>query len=206
PMVLAFTVLALMTLLVLVPSLREEIKPTINVDARGRRREAILWSERLGAWLGAGLAALQRTFTTVVPPRAVVGGPPYRASVYQQVAYVAASPGPAARWIAEWQDYLQGETLVAAGKWLAGGALTVAALGARFRQTFGRLRVALDAVLDIDNYFADPPNRQPPRRASTPASRRCSSTCATAATPASSSWRTARAPSSAPTSCGTCTS
>ena len=163
PMVLAFTVLALMTLLVLVPSLREEIKPTINVDARGRRREAILWSERLGAWLGAGLAALKRTFTTVVPPGAFVGGALYLAFVYQQVAYVAANPGPAARWIAEWQDYLQGQTLVAAGKWLAGGALTVAALGARFRQTFGRLRVALDAVLDIDNYFADPPNRQPPR-------------------------------------------
>ena len=53
--------------------------------------------------------------------------------------------------------------LAAAGKWLAGGALTITALGARFTQTFGRLRVALDAVLDIDNYFGDPPNRQPPR-------------------------------------------
>src|SRR5262249_24225618 len=65
PMVVAFSVLALMTLLVLVPSLLEEIKPTTNVDTRGRRREAILWSERLGAWLGAGLAALKRTFATV---------------------------------------------------------------------------------------------------------------------------------------------
>ena len=50
-----------------------------------------------------------------------------------------------------------------AGKWLAGGALTIAALGSRFKQTFGRLRVAIDAVLDIDNYFADPPSNQPPR-------------------------------------------
>ena len=58
---------------------------------------------------------------------------------------------------------MQGETLVAAGKWLAGGALTVAALGSRFTRTFGRLRVVLDAVLDIDNYFADPPTRRPPR-------------------------------------------
>src|SRR5262249_42305911 len=48
PMVVAFTVLALMTLLVLVPSLREEIKPTTNVDAHGRRRDESLWSERLG--------------------------------------------------------------------------------------------------------------------------------------------------------------
>jgi hypothetical protein len=60
-------------------------------------------------------------------------------------------------------EMFQGETLVAAGKWLAGGALTIAALGARFTQTFGRLRVAIDAVLDIDNYFGDPPNRLPPR-------------------------------------------
>jgi hypothetical protein len=41
--------------------------------------------------------------------------------------------------------------------------LTIAALGSRFTQTIGRLRVAIDAALDIDNYFADPPNRQPPR-------------------------------------------
>ena len=65
--------------------------------------------------------------------------------------------------IAGWLESFQGETLVAAGKWLAGGAVTLAALGARFTQTFGRLRVAIDAVLDIDNYFGDPPNRQPPR-------------------------------------------
>jgi len=41
--------------------------------------------------------------------------------------------------------------------------LTIAALGSRFTQTFGRLRVTIDAVLDVDNYFRDPPNHQPPR-------------------------------------------
>src|SRR5262249_36576436 len=41
--------------------------------------------------------------------------------------------------------------------------VTIAALGARFTRTFGRLRAAIDAVLDVDNYFRDPPNRQPPR-------------------------------------------
>ena len=163
PLVLAFTVLALLTLLVLVPSLLEEISPTTNLDARGRRPEAILRSERLGEWLGGGLTWLRRTFAAVVPPGAIVGGMLYLAFVYQQFAYAATKPGPTARWIAEWLDSLQGQTLVAAGKWLAGGAVTVAALGARFTQTFGRLRVALDAVLDVDNYFADPPNRQPPR-------------------------------------------
>jgi hypothetical protein len=164
PLVAAFTILAAITLLVLMPSLLEEIFPTTNVDARGRRLpEASQRSERLGAWLGGGLTWLRRTFAAVVPPAAIVGGALYLAFVYQQFAYTAAKPGPAARWIAEWLDYLQGQTLVAAGKWLAGGAVTVAALGSRFKQTFGRLRVALDAVLDVDNYFADPPNRQPPR-------------------------------------------
>jgi hypothetical protein len=60
-------------------------------------------------------------------------------------------------------DYFEGETLVAAGKWLAGSAVTLAALGTWFTDTLGRLRVGIDALLDIDNYFRDPPNRQPPR-------------------------------------------
>jgi hypothetical protein len=163
PLVLAFTVLASMTLLVLAPSLLEEISPTTNVDARGRRRGAIQRSERLGEWLTGGLTWLTRTLAAIVPPGAVVGGLLFVAFVYQQFAYTAVKPGPTARWIAEWLEYLQGHMLVAVGKWLAGGAVTVAALGSRFRQTFGRLRVGLDAVLDVDNYFADPPNRQPPR-------------------------------------------
>ena len=163
PLVLAFTALASITLLVLVPSLLEEISPTTNVDARGRRREAILWSERLGRWLGGGLRWLKRTFAAVVPPGAIVGGMLYPAFVYQQFAFSAREPGPLARWIADWLDAMQGQTLVAAGKWLAGGALTIAALGSRFTRTFGRLRVVLDAVLDVDNYFGDPPSRQPPR-------------------------------------------
>jgi hypothetical protein len=163
PLVLAFTVLAAVTLLVLVPSLLEELAPTTNIDSRGRRREAVVWSERLGRWLGGGLRLLKRTFAVVVPPGALVGGALYLAFVYQQFAVSAGATGELATWIAEWLDSLQGETLVAAGKWLAGGALTIAALGSRFTQTFGRLRVALDAVLDIDNYFWDPPDLQPPR-------------------------------------------
>ncbi len=163
PLVLAFAGLASAILLVLVPSLLEEMSPTANVDSRGRRREAVVWSERLGTWLGGGLARLKRTFTTVVPPGAMVGGLLYLAFVYQQFAFSANAAGESAKWVAGGLDYLQGETLVAAGKWLAGGALTITALGSRFTRTFGRLRVALDAVLDIDNYFGDPPSRQPPR-------------------------------------------
>jgi hypothetical protein len=163
PLMLAFTVLASIALLVLAPSLLEEISPTANVDARGRRREALVWSERLGGWLDGGLAWLRRMFAVVVPLGAIVGGALYLAFVYREFAFATAEPGQLAGWLAGWLDELRGETLVAAGKWLAGGALTVAALGSRFTRTFGRLRVVLDAVLDIDNYFADPPNRRPPR-------------------------------------------
>jgi hypothetical protein len=163
PLVVVFTVLASVTLLVLAPSLREEISPTKNVDSRGRRLKAIVWSERLGKWLGGGRQCLKRTFTMVVPPGAIVGGVLYLAFVYRQFAFSAGAAGEWAKWVAGGLDYLQGETLVAAGKWLAGGAVTVAALGSRFTRTFGRLRVTLDAVLDVDNYFRDPPNRQPPR-------------------------------------------
>jgi pimeloyl-ACP methyl ester carboxylesterase len=62
-----------------------------------------------------------------------------------------------------WLGDVRGDVLVNVGKWLAGGAVTITALGARFTQTFGKLRVALDAVLDVDNYFRDPANRRPPR-------------------------------------------
>jgi hypothetical protein len=163
PLMLAFTVLASLALLVLGPSLLEEISPTTNVDSRGRRREAVAWSERLGRWLDDGLRWLKRVFVVAVPPGAIVGGALYLGFVYQEFAFATDEPGDLAKWLAGWLDALQGQMLVAAGKWLAGGALTVAALGSRFTKTFGRLRVALDAVLDIDNYFADPPNRRPPR-------------------------------------------
>ena len=62
-----------------------------------------------------------------------------------------------------WFGDSHGEVLVKVGRWLAGGAVTITALGARFTETFGKLRVALDAALDVDNYFHDPANRLPPR-------------------------------------------
>ena len=160
PLVLAFTGLGSATLLVLVPSLLEEISPTRNVDSRGPRPGAAAWSERLGRWLEGGLKGLQWTVRLVVPPGAMIGGVVCLAFVYRQFGFASGA------WVAGlvgWLDYFEGQTLVAAGKWLAGGAWTIAALGSRFTQTFGRLRVGIDAVLDLDNYFGDPPNRQPPR-------------------------------------------
>src|SRR5262249_58687405 len=139
------------------------ISPTTNVDSRGRRREAVAWSERLGRGLDGGPRGVEGGVVGALPPRAVRGGPLYPCFLFPEIALPTGGPGEASRGLAGWLDALQGEMPVAAGEWLAGGAPTVAALGSRFTQTFGRLRVALGAVLDSDNYFADPPNRRPPR-------------------------------------------
>jgi hypothetical protein len=98
-----------------------------------------------------------------VPLGAIAGGFLYFAFVAQQFAFRTGFEAELVARLAGLLETFRGETLVAAGKWLAGGAVTIAALGSRFTQTFGRLRVAIDAVLDIDNYFADPPSRRPPR-------------------------------------------
>ena len=163
PLVLAFGLLAAAALLVLLPSLMEEISPTTNVDARGARKGAAEWAQRLGNWLVGGVRLLGTAFKSLVPPAAIAGSLLYLAFVLQQFALTTGVGSDLAAWLVGSLEMFQGETLVAAGKWLAGGALTIAALGSRFTQTFGRLRVAIDAVLDIDNYFGDPPNGQPPR-------------------------------------------
>jgi hypothetical protein len=106
---------------------------------------------------------LGTAFKSLVPLGALAGSVFYLAFVLRQFAFTMGLGGDLVAWLASLLEVFEGETLVAAGKWLAGGALTIAALGSRFTRTFGRLRVAIDAVLDIDNYFGDPPNRQPPR-------------------------------------------
>jgi hypothetical protein len=162
PLVAAFTLAVVAALVVVLPSLIEEIKPTTNLDGGGARKDAAEWARRLGNWLTGGLRTLGAAAAALVPPAAIAGGALYLAFVIQQFAD-AMNLGRGLVWLVRLLDAFQGDTLVAAGKWLAGGALTIAALGSRFTETFGRLRVAIDAVLDIDNYFADPPNRQPPR-------------------------------------------
>ncbi len=163
PLVLGFGIVVGAALLVVLPSLMEEISPTANLDARGVRKGAAAWARRLGRWLGAGSRTLGTAFKFLVPLGAAAGSLVYLAFLTEQFAFTTGIGGNVAARLADTLDLFTGETLVAAGKWLAGGAVTIAALGARFTQTFGRLRVAIDAVLDIDNYFADPPNRQPPR-------------------------------------------
>jgi hypothetical protein len=163
PLILAMSVALAAALLVLLPALREELSPTANLDPKGPRAGAAEWSDRLGKWLGAGIRFLGTAMRALLPAGALAGSVLYLAFVVQQLAFGTEIAGNLADWLAGWLVLFQGETLVAAGKWLAGGAVTVVALGSRFTATFGRLRVAIDAVLDIDNYFADPPNRQPPR-------------------------------------------
>jgi hypothetical protein len=163
PLVCAFTLLAAAALLVLLPSLLEELSPTPNLDPRGARSAAAAWSQRLGNWLSGGRRWLGKTFEVLLAPGAIAGSLLYLAFVFQQFAFSAGVESPLAQWLAGFLGHFEGETLVAAGKWLAGGAVTIVALGSRFTQTFGRLRVAIDAALDVDNYFGDPPNRRPPR-------------------------------------------
>lgn len=163
PLVLVFGLLFAAALLVVLPSLMEELSPTRNVDAQGARKGAAEWAQRLAGWLGGGVRLLGSVFKPVVPLGAIAGSAFYLAFVLEQFAFTMGAGGNLVAWLADGLELFQGEALVAAGKWLAGGALTLAALGSRFTQTFGRLRVAIDAVLDIDNYFADPPSRQPPR-------------------------------------------
>jgi len=164
PLVLALLLGFAAGLLVLLPSLLEEISPTANLDARGAVRPgAPEWARRLGNWLSGGVRALGTAAKYLVPAGAIAGSVLYLAFVLRTITLTMGVGGELTVWIVDVLELFEGETLVAVGKWLAGGALTLAALGARFTRTFGRLRVAIDAVLDIDNYFADPPNRRPPR-------------------------------------------
>jgi hypothetical protein len=163
PLVVAFALLAGAALLVLLPALIEEIRPTANLDAKGVRKGAAEWAARLGNWLGSGIRILDTAFKALVPVGALAGSVLYLAFVVEQFAFATGFGGELFVWLVGRLELFRGESLVAAGKWLAGAALTITALGARFKDTFGRLRVAIDAVLDIDNYFADPPDRLPPR-------------------------------------------
>jgi hypothetical protein len=163
PLVLVFGLVAAAALFVLLPSLVEEIRPTRNLDANGIREGIAQRAQRLGDWLTGGVRLLGTVFAWIVPWAAIAGSILYLAFLLEQFALTAGATAAVVAWLAGSLALFQGEALVAVGKWLVGGAVTIAALGSRFTRTFGRLSVAIDAVLDIDNYFADPPNRQPPR-------------------------------------------
>jgi len=164
PLVLALLLGFAAALFVLLPSLLEEISPTANLEPGGGVRQgAPEWARRLGNWLSGGVRGLGTAAKYLLPAGAIAGSVLYLAFILRTFTLTMGVGGELTVWTVDVLALFEGETLVAVGKWLAGGALTLAALGARFTRTFGRLRVAIDAVLDIDNYFADPPNRRPPR-------------------------------------------
>lgn len=136
------------------PSLREELAPT--PAAPSPQGDAA--SARLGHGWTRARRVIARLFADVVPALALLGGAAYLLFAVEKLGGVpllfALADDAPARW---------GALLVDIGKWLAGGAVVLTVLGARFTRTLGRLRVALDAVLDVDNYFRDPHDRLPPR-------------------------------------------
>ena len=140
-------VIGAIVLVALAPSLREEIAP-------GADEQSAPWTARLGRWWTGARRVLGYVFGGFVPLLAIVGAVVYLLFVERKLFGV----DNALDWLGE-----NGDLLVTVGQWLAGGAVTITALGARFTETFGKLRVALDAALDIDNYFQDPANRLPPR-------------------------------------------
>ncbi len=147
PLLALVGVIGVVTLVALGPSLREELAP--GTDAQSPD-----WAARLGRWLTAARRCLGLQFGVAVPLLALGGGAVYLFFLLEKMFGLAG--------LVQWLG-TRDEVLVTIGKWLAGGAVTIIALGARFTETFGKLRVALDAVLDVDNYFRDPIDRRPPR-------------------------------------------
>ncbi len=135
------------TVVALAPGLREEVAPTAAPPADA--------AARLGRWWSAARHKLGALFGTIVPLVAIASGAMYLLFVLEKLFGIGT--------LLALLTGTSGAVLVAIGKWLAGGAVTITALGARFTHTFGKLRVALDAVLDIDNYFRDPHDHRPPR-------------------------------------------
>jgi hypothetical protein len=148
PLMALIGVIGALVLVALAPSVREELTP-------GADAQSAAWSARLGRWWTRARHGLGVLFGTAIPWLAVMGGAVYLLFVARKLFGVDGALA--------WLGDVRGDVLVNVGKWLAGGAVTITALGARFTQTFGKLRVALDAVLDVDNYFRDPANRRPPR-------------------------------------------
>ncbi len=147
PLLALAGVIGVVTLAALGPSLREELAP-------GAQPQSAAWTARLGRWWTAARRWLGVLFGVVVPALALFGGAIYLLFLMEKLFGLHG--------VVEWLG-TRDEVLLTIGKWLAAGAVTITALGARFTATFGKLRVALDAVLDVDNYFRDPIDQRPPR-------------------------------------------
>jgi hypothetical protein len=156
PLVMLSSLLALFAIYALAPALREELAPRRADPQTAASADAALASERLGRWWSWGRRAVMVNLGRALPLLALLGAATYLAFVGGALAGLLPP---------DLLDGSGGATLLAIGQWLAGGAVTVTALGARFTRNFGKLRVALDAVLDIDNYLRDPADGRSPRAA-----------------------------------------
>jgi hypothetical protein len=136
------------------PSLREELAPT---DAQPTARSDAA-SARLGRWWTRARGVVAMLFGAVVPALALGSGAVYLLFAADKLGGLPLLDALVGELRAPW-----GALLVDIGKGLAALTAVVVALGARFSRTFGKLRVALDAVLDVDNYFRDPSDRRAPR-------------------------------------------
>ncbi|MDZ7651839.1 MAG: hypothetical protein U5L03_04415 [Burkholderiaceae bacterium] len=154
PLMALAGVVGTIALVAIAPSLREEVSPA---PVQPTARDDAL-SARLGHWWSRAQRVLAGLFGVGVPLLALASGAVYLLFLLEKLVGLPGLLGYLGALGVTW-----GAVLVSVGKWLAGGAVTLTALGARFTQTFGKLRVALDAVLDVDNYFLDPHDHLPPR-------------------------------------------
>jgi hypothetical protein len=154
PLMALAGVVGALALVAVAPSLREELAPTA-VQPTPRCDAA---STQLGRWWTRARRGVALLFGAVVPALALASGAVYLLFAVEKLAALPVLSALVGDVRAPW-----GALLVDIGKWLAGGTAVVVALGARFTRTFGKLRVALDAVLDVDNYVRDPSDQRPPR-------------------------------------------
>jgi hypothetical protein len=107
------------TVVALAPGLREEVAPTAEPPADA--------AARLGRWWSAARIKLGGLFGTAVPLLAIASGAVYLLFVLEKLFGVGSL-------LAMLGTFGSGAVLVAIGKWLAGGAVTITALGAAGRR------------------------------------------------------------------------
>jgi hypothetical protein len=137
PTVLILAALGIALFLAFLPSLVAEVLPRANTGT----------SQRMGAWLDAGLSMVGIVVVLVAVA--------YFAVMLWQVSgqtTFAAQISPASK------NLLYGTALL-----LAASATTLLALGTSLSKSLGRLRVVLDTVLDVDNYLREHPRSHNPR-------------------------------------------
>ncbi|MGH8464090.1 MAG: hypothetical protein ACRER5_08080, partial [Pseudomonas sp.] len=74
PLVFAAMIVGVAVVLVMAPSMAQELSPGSNVDSQGATTGADLSSARLGKWMVGGMARLDKVLRVLVPLGALAGG------------------------------------------------------------------------------------------------------------------------------------